>query len=80
MLKDDPDLEDALDGLMNAAVYASDQLDDEELCRRISDCYQEVGATAVEEDFDKEDTDALLRELGIDPDDGGDITPPPWLE
>lgn len=43
---DDPTLEDALDGLMNASAYA-DEIGEHELAREIADCYQKLGETIV---------------------------------
>ena len=55
-IKDNPDIVDALDGLYHASVYA-DKIGEEELARTIGQCYQEMGATTVDEDADPDTND-----------------------
>lgn len=69
-IKDDPDIEDALDGLYHASVYA-DEIGEEKLARRIGRCYQEIGATTVDEGSepisDEELTELLAEATGKTP-------------
>lgn len=74
-MEDDPSLEDALDGLMDAAQYADDRIDDydpddegeieQSLCYRISELYQEVALEAPASDWDAPEKN-VVREIEID--------------
>lgn len=62
-MEDDPSLENALDGLMDAASYADQRISDD-LCYRISELYQEVGQRAPASDWDEQyDEDTPIEEL-----------------
>lgn len=65
MIKDNPDLEDALDGLYHAHVYALD-IGEEELASEIFDLYQRMGEIAPEDDWEWTAEDGL-KELDIYP-------------
>lgn len=63
-------LEEALDGLTDAAAYA-DQIDRPRLAKCIADCYQTLGDAAPAEDWSEDDVDVedLLDDHGSN---GGD--------
>lgn len=69
-IKDNPDIEDALDGLYHASVYA-EEIGEEELARTIGRCYQEMGATTVDEDTepisDEELTELVAEDTDMTP-------------
>lgn len=61
-IKDDPDIEDALDGLYNASVYA-EEIGEVELARTIGRCYQEMGATAIDDAAEPSSDGELIEKL-----------------
>lgn len=56
MIEDDPDLEDALDGLINAVRYA-EGIGEERIAAMAAETYQELGAAAPSAHWDEPPSD-----------------------
>lgn len=52
MKEEDPDLEDALDGLIAATHYA-EEIGEDELAKEISSLYQDLGRVAPDDHWDE---------------------------
>ena len=62
-IKDDPELVDALDGLINAVQYCDDR-ELHELAHEISGLYQRLGIESPDEDWESVQ-DALLEDADV---------------
>lgn len=70
-IKDNPDLEDALDGLIHAVRYA-ESIGEDDIASDAASCYQALGAAAPEEHWDGPlSTEEVVEMLDLE-DSGGE--------